>query len=129
MGGTSAVTIIYIYEISKDKLHGALGLAIQILVVIGILLAVTIGSCVEWDQLALVFIVLLIPYVIGKSSHDTPINYFALSSLFLSNSYRTHDIHNKKQFQLLQATPTIYFLLGTAGDMLIIYPLENKGFG
>ena len=72
VGGTSAVTVVYIYEISKDELHGALGLAIQILVVIGILLAVTIGSCVEWDYLALVFIALMIPYVIGKSSPPAP---------------------------------------------------------
>ena len=62
-----AVTGVYLFEISKETLHGALGLCMQILIVVGILLAVAIGSCVEWDRLALVFIAIMIPYVIGES--------------------------------------------------------------
>ena len=73
-----AVTGVYIFEISKESLHGALGLSIQIFVVLGILLAVAIGSCMEWDYLALVFIALMIPYVIGESVQLSSSSYLSI---------------------------------------------------
>ena len=40
VGGTVAVTSPYIFEISKQELHSAMGVALQVITVVGILLAV-----------------------------------------------------------------------------------------
>ena len=65
VGGTIAVSGVYVFEIASKQLHGVLGSALQVMVIVGILLAVAIGSCVEWDYLALVFLAFLVPYLIG----------------------------------------------------------------
>ena len=50
VGGTVAVTSPYIFEISKQELHSAMGVALQVITVVGILLAVGMLTKTKTDS-------------------------------------------------------------------------------
>ena len=50
VGGTVAVTSPYIFEISKQELHSSMGVALQVITVVGILLAVGMLTKTKTDS-------------------------------------------------------------------------------